>query len=145
MEGRSGEHWHSPHKSANITRHRQESPPVVRRGGAFFEDEEAGELATKVVPLTDHIVLQPIEGDEVTVTGLVIPDSAKEKPQQGAVVAVGPGKMNDAGVVETMELSAGDRVLYQQYAGTKVQIEKVDYIVVRFADVLARLDQNGTE
>ena len=100
-------------------------------------------MATKVVPLTDHIVLQSIDEEEVTVTGLVIPDSAKEKPQQGDVVAVGPGKMNDAGVVETMDLSAGDRVLYQQYAGTKVQIEKVDYIVVRFADVLARLDQNA--
>ena len=102
-------------------------------------------MATKVVPLTDHIVLQPIDEEEVTVTGLVIPDSAKEKPQQGDVVAVGPGKMNDAGVIETMDLSAGDRVLYQQYAGTKVQIEKVDYIVVRFSDVPARLDQNGTD
>lgn len=102
-------------------------------------------MATKVVPLTDHIVLQPIDEEEVTVTGLVIPDSAKEKPQQGDVVAVGPGKMNDAGVIETMDLSAGDRVLYQQYAGTKVQIEKIDYIVVRFADVLARLDQNGAD
>lgn len=102
-------------------------------------------MATKVVPLTDHIVLQPIDEEEVTVTGLVIPDSAKEKPQQGDVVAVGPGKMNDAGVVETMDLSSGDRVLYQQYAGTKVQIEKVDYIVVRFSDVLARLDQNGAD
>lgn len=102
-------------------------------------------MATKVVPLTDHIVLQPIDEEEVTVTGLVIPDSAKEKPQQGDVVAVGPGKMNDAGVVETMDLSAGDRVLYQQYAGTKVQIEQVDYIVVRFQDVLARLDQSGTK
>jgi chaperonin GroES len=110
------------------------------RGRGIPEDEEAGELATKVVPLTDHIVLQPIDGDEVTVTGLVIPDSAKEKPQQGDVVAVGPGKMNDAGVVETIDLSAGDRVLYQMYAGTKVEIDKTDYIVVRFGDVLAKLD-----
>ncbi len=102
-------------------------------------------MATKVVPLTDHIVLQAIDEEEVTVTGLVIPDSAKEKPQQGDVVAVGPGKMNDAGVVETIDLSEGDRVLYQQYAGTKVQIEKTDYIVVRFADVLARLDQSGAK
>lgn len=102
-------------------------------------------MATSVVPLTDHIVLQSIEEEELTASGLVIPESAKEKPQHGSVVAVGPGKMNDAGVVETMDLSAGDRVLYQQYAGTKVQIEKVDYIVVRFSDVLARLDQNGTD
>ncbi|MDA0257006.1 MAG: co-chaperone GroES [Chloroflexi bacterium] len=100
-------------------------------------------MATKVVPLTDHIVLQATDEDAVTVTGLVIPDSAKEKPQQGDVVAVGPGKMNDAGVLETIDLSEGDRVLYQMYAGTKVQIEKVDYVVVRFADVLAKLE-SGT-
>ncbi len=110
------------------------------RGRGISEDEEAGELATKIVPLTDHIVLQAIDEEEVTVTGLVIPDSAKEKPQQGDVVAVGPGKMNEAGVMETSELSTGDRVLYQMYAGTKVEIEKNDYIVVRFADVLAKLD-----
>ena len=100
-------------------------------------------MATKVVPLTDHVVLKPIDEADMTVSGLVIPDSAKEKPQQGDVVAVGPGKMNEAGVVETMELKSGDRVLYQQYAGTKVQIDKTDYIVVRFADVLARLDQDA--
>ncbi len=102
-------------------------------------------MATKVVPLTDHIVLHATDEEAVTVTGLVIPDSAKEKPQQGDVVAVGPGKMNDAGVVETIDLAAGDRVLYQMYAGTKVQIEKVDYVVVRFADVLAKLDTGSAK
>lgn len=115
------------------------------RGRGIPEDEEAKALPTKVVPLTDHIVLQATDEEAVTVTGLVIPDSAKEKPQQGDVVAVGPGKMNDAGVVETIDLSEGDRVLYQMYAGTKVEIEKTDYIVVRFQDVLAKLETGSAK
>lgn len=100
-------------------------------------------MATKVVPLTDHIVLQAVEQEEVTASGLVIPDTAKEKPQHGHVVAVGPGKMNDAGLVETLELSAGDRVLYQKYTGQEITVDKQDFIVIRFQDVLARLEESA--
>jgi chaperonin GroES len=101
-------------------------------------------LATKVVPLTDHIVLKPVEQEEITSSGLVIPDTAKEKPQHGRVVSVGPGKMNEAGVVEAIELTAGDRILYQKYTGQEVTVDKEDYIVIRFQDVLAKLvDENG--
>ncbi|MXW24039.1 MAG: co-chaperone GroES [Chloroflexi bacterium] len=96
-------------------------------------------MATSVVPLTDHIVLQSIEDEEMTASGLVIPDSAKEKPQHGNVVAVGPGKMNDAGVVETIDLGAGDRVLYQKYTGQEINVENEDFIIIRFQDVLAKL------
>ena len=98
-------------------------------------------MATKVVPLTDHIVLKPVEQEEVTASGIVIPDSAKEKPQHGIVIAVGPGKMNDAGVVETIELGDGDRILYQKYTGQEVTVDAEDYIVIRFQDVLARLEE----
>lgn len=98
-------------------------------------------MATKVVPLTDHIILQAVEAEEVTASGLVIPDSAKEAPQHGNVIAVGPGKMNDAGVVETMELKSGDRVLYQKYTGQEVAVDSEDYIVIRFQDVMAKLEQ----
>lgn len=98
-------------------------------------------MATKVVPLTDHIILQAVEAEEVTASGLVIPDSAKEAPQHGNVIAVGPGKMNDAGVVETMELKNGDRVLYQKYTGQEVAVDSEDYIVIRFQDVMAKLEQ----
>ena len=98
-------------------------------------------MATKVVPLTDHIVLQAVEAEEVTASGLVIPDSAKEAPQHGNVIAVGPGKMNDAGVVETMELKQGDRVLYQKYTGQEVAVDSEDYIVIRFQDVMAKLEK----
>ena len=97
-------------------------------------------MATSVVPLTDHIVLQPVKEEEVTASGLVIPDSAKEKPQHGHVIAVGPGKMNDAGVVETLELDAGDRVLYQKYTGQDITVDNQDYIIIRFQDVLAKLE-----
>ncbi len=98
-------------------------------------------MATNVVPLTDHIVLRQVEQEEVTASGIVIPDTAKEKPQHGLVLAVGPGKMNDAGVLETMELSEGDRVLYQKYTGQEVTVDKEDYIVIKFGDVLARLEE----
>lgn len=99
-------------------------------------------MATKVVPLTDHIVLKTVEQEEITSSGIVIPDSAKEKPQHGIVAAVGPGKMNEAGVVETIELNEGDRVLYQKYTGQEVTVDKEDYIVIRFQDVLARLEES---
>jgi chaperonin GroES len=98
-------------------------------------------LATNVVPLTDHIVLQQVDQEEITTSGIVIPDTAKEKPQHGLVLSVGPGKMNDAGVVETIELSEGDRVLYQKYTGQEVTVDKEDYIVIKFQDVLARLEE----
>ena len=101
-------------------------------------------LATKVVPLTDHIVLKPVEQEEVTTSGLVIPDSAKEKPQHGEVLAVGPGKMNDAGVVEAVELAKGDRVLYQKYTGQEVTVDKEDYLIIRFGDVLAKLEESSS-
>lgn len=100
-------------------------------------------MATNVVPLTDHIVLKPVEQEEITASGIVIPDTAKEKPQHGQVVAVGPGKMNDAGVVETLDLSAGDRILYQKYTGQEITVDKQDYIVIRFQDVLAKLEETA--
>lgn len=100
-------------------------------------------MATNVVPLTDHIILKRVAEEETTSSGLVIPDSAKEKPQHGVVLAVGPGKMNDKGVVETLELKEGDRVLYQKYTGQEVTVDQEDYIVIRFQDVLARLDDDG--
>lgn len=96
-------------------------------------------MSTEVVPLTDHIVLKAVEEEELTASGLVIPESAKEKPQHGLVVAVGPGKMNEAGVVETLELEQGDRVLYQKYTGQDIAVENDEYIIIRFQDVLAKL------
>lgn len=97
-------------------------------------------MPTNVVPMTDHIVLQAVESEEITASGLVIPDSAKEKPQHGEVLSVGPGKMNDAGVVESVDLESGDRVLYQKYTGQEVTVDKEDYLIIKFGDVLAKLE-----
>ncbi len=98
-------------------------------------------MATKVVPVTDHIVLKAVKSEEMTASGLVIPDSAKETPQHGVVVATGPGKVNEAGHMETMDLAAGDRILYQKYTGQEVTVDSEDYIVIRFQEVLATLDE----
>ena len=97
-------------------------------------------MATNVVPMTDHIVLKAVEQEEITASGLVIPDSAKEAPQHGNVISVGPGKVNEQGKLETIELQAGDHVLYQKYTGQEVTVDSQDYIVIRFQDVLARLE-----
>ena len=102
-------------------------------------------MATEVVPLSDHIVLKSVDSEEITTSGIVIPESAKEKPQHGEVLSVGPGKVNDAGVVETIELSKGDRVLYQKYTGQEVTVDKVEYLIIRFQDVLAKLDEGRTK
>ena len=96
-------------------------------------------LATNVVPLTDHIVLKAVEQEEVTTSGLVIPDSAKEAPQHGHVVAVGPGKLSDTGQMIDIDLSEGDNVLYQKYTGQEVTVDSQEYIVIRFQDVLVKL------
>ena len=101
-------------------------------------------MTTRVVPLTDHIVLRQVQMEEMTSSGLVIPDSAKEKPQHGLVAAVGPGKMNEAGVVDTIDLQKGDRVLYQKYTGQDITVDKEDYIIIRFQDVLAKLEEDGS-
>jgi chaperonin GroES len=100
-------------------------------------------LATKVVPVTDHIVLKPVKSEEMTASGLVIPDSAKETPQHGIVIAAGPGKVNEAGHMETMDLAEGDRILYQKYTGQEVTVDSEEYIVIRFQDVLAKLDEGA--
>ncbi len=100
-------------------------------------------MATNVVPMTDHIVLTPVEQEEISASGLVIPDSAKEKPQHGHVVAVGPGKRNDKGDLDTIDLASGDRILYQKYTGQEVTVDGTEYIIIRFQDVLAKLDEGA--
>ncbi|MEX2446669.1 MAG: co-chaperone GroES [Dehalococcoidia bacterium] len=98
-------------------------------------------MAANVVPMTDHIVLKAVEQEEITTSGLVIPDSAKEAPQHGNVVAVGPGKRNDQGELEGIELKEGDHILYQKYTGQEVTVDSQEYIVIRFQDVLARIEE----
>lgn len=90
-------------------------------------------------PLEDRIVVRPREAQETTVSGIVIPDTAKEKPQQGTVVAVGPGKFSDAGSKIEMTVKKGEKVLYGKYSGSEVTIDGVEYVIMRESDILAIL------
>jgi chaperonin GroES len=95
--------------------------------------------ATKLVPLHDRIVLRPVVQEEVLASGIVIPDTAKEKPQQGEVLAVGPGRLDDNGKRVTMDVQVGDRVLYAKYTGQEVKIDRDELIVIAEKDVLAKI------
>jgi len=88
-------------------------------------------------PLGDRLVVKPLEEQEKTKSGLVLPDTAKEKPQEGKVIAVGSGRLLDDGTVKKLEVRAGDRVLYGKYAGTEVRLREEDYLILREDDVLA--------
>jgi chaperonin GroES len=90
-----------------------------------------------VKPMEDRVILKSMEAQEKTAGGIYIPDNAKEKPQKGEIVAVGPGKMNDNGQRNGMTVKVGDKVLYGKYAGTEVTIEGVEYLIVRESDILA--------
>jgi chaperonin GroES len=97
----------------------------------------ATSAATKIQPLADRVVVQALEETEQMRGGLYIPDTAKEKPQQGEIIAVGPGKFSDDGVRIEPEVSVGDTVLYGKYSGTEVQVDGEDYLILRESDVLA--------
>lgn len=90
-----------------------------------------------VKPTEDRVILKSMEAQEKTAGGIFIPDNAKEKPQKGEVVAVGPGKVNDKGQRNEMTLKTGDKVLYGKYSGTEVTIDGEEYLIVRESDVLA--------
>ena len=93
-----------------------------------------------IKPLGDRIVIKVIEDTEQTSGGIFIPDSAKEKPQKGEVVAVGLGKMNDKGEREPMDVKAGDIILYAKYAGTDVKVDGVEYKILSIKDALAIIE-----
>jgi chaperonin GroES len=91
----------------------------------------------KIRPLQDRILIQRIEEEEKTAGGIIIPDTAKEKPQEGRVIAVGKGKVLDNGEIAPLEIAEGDRVLFGKYAGTDVTLDGEDYVILREDDVLA--------
>lgn len=99
----------------------------------------ASKTKLDISPMADRIVVEPAEETEQMRGGLYIPDTAKEKPQQGTVVAAGPGRLNDDGDRIPMEVKVGDLVLYGKYAGTEVSLDGNDYLIVKEADVLAVL------
>jgi chaperonin GroES len=93
--------------------------------------------ATKVRPLADRVVIRANEREEMTVSGIVLPDTAKEKPQEGTVIAAGPGRLNEKGTRVPLEVSVGNVVLYAKYAGTEVKIDGEDLLILKESDVLA--------
>ncbi len=91
------------------------------------------------VPLGERVVIKPIEQEQTTKGGIFLPDTAKEKPQEGEVVAVGPGRVGDDGKRIAMELTSGDRVIYSKFAGTEYKDGDDDYLILRESDILAKL------
>jgi chaperonin GroES len=97
-------------------------------------------MALKIKPLADRVVVEPIEKEETTASGLVLPETAKEKPQEGSVVAAGPGRVDDEGERVPMEVKVGDRVLYAKYAGTEFKLNDKKYLILGEKDILAILE-----
>ena len=97
-------------------------------------------MASKLVPLADKLVLRPIVQEEVLTSGIVIPDTAREKPNQGEVIAVGPGARDDAGKVIPLDLKPGDRVLFGKWSGTEVKIDGEDLVIMKESDIFGVIE-----
>ncbi len=97
--------------------------------------------STKIRPLGDRVVVKPTQREEVTKSGIVLPDTAKEKPQRGEVIAVGPGRLTDEGERLPMEVKVGDEVLFAKYAGTELKIDDEEYLILSEKDILAILTE----
>ncbi len=95
-------------------------------------------MAVKLQPLADRVVVRPIEREEQTKTGIYLPDTAKEKPQEGKVVAVGPGRKSEDGKVIAMDVKVGDIVIYAKYGGTEIKVDDEDLMILRESDILAK-------
>ena len=93
--------------------------------------------ATSIKPLGDRVLVEPLEREEVTSSGIVLPDTAKEKPQEGTVVSVGSGRVDDKGQKHALEVKAGNKVLYGKYSGTEIKVEGKDYLILSEKDILA--------
>lgn len=94
-------------------------------------------MALNLKPLSDRVIVEPLEKDEITASGIYLPETAKEKPQEGRVLAVGPGRVNDDGKRATMEVSEGDKVIFAKYSGTEVKIEEKKLLILSEKDILA--------
>ncbi len=94
----------------------------------------------KVKPLGDRVLIKVTEGESKTASGIIIPQTAQEKTQNGVVVAVGPGMKNDKGVIDPVPVAVGQKVMYDKYAGAQIKIDGADHLIVKFADILAVLE-----
>ena len=101
----------------------------------------ATKTKTSIEPLEDRVVIRPLEGEEVTSSGLVIPDTAKEKPQEGTVIAVGPGRISDQGERIPLDVNEGDTVVYSKYGGTEIKLGGEEYLILSARDILAIVEK----
>ena len=97
-------------------------------------------MALSLKPLGDRVVVEPIEQEEVTAGGIVLPETAKEKPMEGKILAVGPGARNDKGERQPLDVKVGDRVLFAKYAGTEIKHNGTKHLIMRESDILAIVD-----
>ena len=95
-------------------------------------------MAVKLQPLADRLVVKPIEKEEITKGGIVLPDTAREKPQEGEVIAVGPGRLSEDGKRLAVDVKVGDIVVYAKYGGTEIKIDDEELIILRESDILAK-------
>ncbi len=95
---------------------------------------------SKIRPLQDRLIVERLDGEEKTASGLFIPDSAKEKPQQGKVIAIGKGRVRDDGTVQPLDLKEGDKILFGKYSGTEIKIDGTEFLIMREEDVLGVLE-----
>jgi chaperonin GroES len=95
-------------------------------------------MAIKLQPLGDRVVVQPSEEEEITKGGIILPDTAKEKPQRGVIIAVGPGKLDEEGKRIPMEVKKGDKVIYSKYAGSEIKQDNEEVLILRESDILAK-------
>ncbi|MBT4207165.1 co-chaperone GroES [Candidatus Woesearchaeota archaeon] len=96
-------------------------------------------MSYSINPLSDRVVIEAAEADEVSTGGIILPDTAQEKPQRGKVVAVGPGRTTDSGTLVSPSVSVNDEVLYGKYSGTEINIDGSDLLIVRENDIMAKL------
>jgi chaperonin GroES len=95
-------------------------------------------MASKLQPLGDRVLVRPIAKEEKTKSGIYLPDTAKEKPQEGEIIAVGPGKFDEAGKRIPMDLKVGDKVIYAKYGGTEIKVDDEEMMILRESDILAK-------
>ncbi|MDH5364491.1 MAG: co-chaperone GroES [Dehalococcoidia bacterium] len=95
-------------------------------------------MAAKIEPLGDRVVIKPLPKEEVSKGGIVLPDTAKEKPQEGEIIAVGPGKLSEDSKRMAMEVKVGDKVIYSKYAGTEFKLDDEEVVIMRESDILAK-------
>ena len=95
-------------------------------------------MEVKLQPLADRVIVKPIEKEEVTKGGIVLPDTAKEKPQEGEVMAVGPGRLSEDGKRIAIDVKVGDKVIYAKYGGTEIKIDEEELVILRESDILAK-------